>query len=237
MADLRAANQKMHDEIRALKASVDNLRTTVRHDTTPEQVRMLSAGLDSVKGSLASAKTETNDLAAKVDKLQPSKVQQLTERVGRLERQATDSTATGSLGKSESSRSESKGEHVDMVKAAPKPPVKPQELASAEDTRDAATPEKPVIISSWVVRDVYQGVALVEGKYGATREVVPGTSIPGAGVVKSIDRQHGGGWTITTTKGQLAYAGSPQRESRDYRRGSYGRGGYMDGPGGYRYGY
>ena len=67
-----------------------------------------------------------------------------------------------------------------------------------------------------MVRDVYQGVALIEGRRG-TLEVVPGVGIPGAGVVKSIDR-HGGGWTVTTTKGVVAYAAPP----REYRRADRG---------------
>ncbi len=72
------------------------------------------------------------------------------------------------------------------------------------------------MLPNYVVRDVYEGVAIIEGRRGPM-EVVPGVSIPGAGVVKSIDR-HGGGWTVTTTKGLLAYAAPP----RDYRRASRG---------------
>ena len=106
----------------------------------------------------------------------------------------------------------------------PTPPLKPTpaKLASAEaptktqaDMRLAdEAPAKPQVIAGYVVRDVYEGVALIEGRRG-TMEVVPGVGIPGAGVVKSIDRK-GNGWTVTTTKGLLAYATPP----RDYHRSS-----------------
>ena len=85
-----------------------------------------------------------------------------------------------------------------------------------ERTGDEAA-AKPAILPGWVVREVYQGVALIEGRRGPL-EVVPGVSIPGAGIVKSIDRR-GNGWTVTTTKGLLAYAAPPRevrRPVRDY---------------------
>ena len=217
MTQLRLSNQKMHDEIKALRTSLDTLRTAVRRDTTPEQVRMLSAGLDTMKAGLSSTNAAIGQINTKIDKLQPAKVQQLGERVGRLEHQALDSSPTASLSKSE------------PEKSAPKPPTKPTTLADAEDVPGGSQDDaKPQVISGWVVRDVYQGVALVEGKRGPM-EVVPGMAIPGAGVVKSIER-HGSGWTVTTTKGQIASNVTPQR---DYHRNSYSSSYYSR----YRYGY
>lgn len=218
MAQMRLANQKMHDEIKLLKASVESLRMTVRHDTTPEQVRVLSAGLDSIKGSIGTNTSAIAQLNGKVEKLQPGKLQQLTERVGRLEHQTLDPAATGSIAKADVLKSEN----------APKPPVKPASLVSEDMPGSEA--EKPQVIAGWIVRDVYQGVALIEGKRGSM-EVVAGVAIPGAGTVKSIER-HGSGWTVITTKGQLAFAASPAQ--RDYRRSPYQqRGGYPP----YRYDY
>ena len=94
---------------------------------------------------------------------------------------------------------------------------RPAEIKAADAKLEGAEDAvKPQVIAAWVVRDVYQGVALIEGRRG-TLEVVPGVSIPGAGVVKSIDR-HGSGWTVTTTKGVVAYAAP----ARDYRRADRG---------------
>jgi hypothetical protein len=55
------------------------------------------------------------------------------------------------------------------------------------------------LISNWVVRDVYNGVALVESPRGSI-EVVPGDIIPGAGTVKSIERR-GAGWVVIQNRG------------------------------------
>ena len=49
-------------------------------------------------------------------------------------------------------------------------------------------------------------------------EVVPGVAIPGAGTVRSIDR-HGAGWTVTTSKGLIAYMPLPRgRTQHGYYR-------------------
>jgi hypothetical protein len=236
MAQLQASNQKMHDEIKALKASVDTLRTALRRDTTPEQVRMLSAGLDTLKASVASTNATLEQLDGKIDKLQPGKIQQLAERLARLERQPLDPATTASIGTSDTAKADAPrpdAAALDASKTVPQPPAKPASLASAEASASPSDTDKPQVLTGWVVRDVYQGVALVEGKHGSM-EVVPGVAIPGAGVVKSIEK-HGTGWTVTTTKGQFASAASAPR---DYRRvpyqGAYQqRGGYPP----YRYDY
>ena len=239
LGDLRKTNQKMAAEIRGLHASLEALRTTVvRERSSGDDVRSLSAAVDQVKAGLAAARSEQTtqmaQLTGKVDKLQRDARQQ-AERVAHAEstrseasraearapeRQQVDTTATASI-------------PAPAAKAVPTPPAKPTVLASIESetgrgetgraqpakdqAKDQAAGEdgKPQVISGWVVRDVYQGVALIEGRRGSM-EVVPGVSIPGAGVVRSIDR-HGGGWTVTTTKGQLAFAAQHEQHRGGYR--------------------
>jgi len=70
--------------------------------------------------------------------------------------------------------------------------------AIAKD-ENRAIAKQPALISSWVVRDVYQGIALVEGKKGAL-QVARGEIIPGAGRVQSIEKR-GQGWVIITSQG------------------------------------
>ena len=66
-------------------------------------------------------------------------------------------------------------------------------LASAAST--------PQLITNWVVRGVYNGIALVASPRGSI-EVAPGEIIPGAGIVKSIERR-GGGWIVITSRGLI----------------------------------
>ena len=259
VAELRSANERMARDVDALRTELGTLRTALRQDRTPDQLRALAGELDGVKAGLSTVKGETTTaiaaLSGKIDKSQretDAKVQHLAAS-GPLERQGVDTASTGSLAPNEMKLAEVKSVQAQSAQAQPvqtrpSPPVpshasipvpvaKPAaatRLASAEEghkddvrkdevrrTLDERAGDeaaaKPAILPGWVVREVYQGVALIEGRRGAL-EVVPGVSIPGAGIVKSIDRR-GNGWTVTTTKGLLAYAAPPRevrRPVRDY---------------------
>ena len=236
MGELRKANQTMANEIRNLHASLEALRATVVRERSAsmsgagDTVRQLSASLDSVKSSLAGTRSE-----------QGAAIAQLTARIEKLQREAKAPAQPAAERVSDHAADRvpersSKPRDLDTAttasipapvpaKAVPTPPSKPTVLASIEPVpHEAESADKPQVISGWVVRDVYQGVALIEGRRGQM-EVVPGVSIPGAGVVKSIER-HNGAWAVTTSKGQLAYA-APQREQqheshRGYQRDYYG---------------
>ena len=241
-ADLRRSNQQMSEEIRHLRAGLDTLRASVHDDKTSAQVRVLQAGLENVQNGIATTRGETAQLTGKLDKVahEPAtKLQQLSERVAKLEKGSVDLTATASIPAGDAAR---------MTEGVPVPPAKPlntkpnvakavavksasaepasvrpvnTKVASAEPMKmpaEAAAESKPQVVPGFVVRDVYEGVALIEGRRG-TMEVVPGVGIPGAGIVKSIDRK-GNGWTVTTTKGLLAYA-APANAYRRANRPSH----------------
>ena len=73
-------------------------------------------------------------------------------------------------------------------------------VAEAKPPINAATGQRdPQLITNWVVRDVYDGIALVESPRGSI-EVTPGETIPGAGTVKAIERR-GAGWIVITNRG------------------------------------
>ena len=218
-AELRRTNQKMTADLTALRASLEALRGTLHPERTADQLRQLSAGLDGVKGGLVAAKTEAKDaaaqLAGKIDHLphpDAGKLQQLAERLERLEHQELDKTVTGSIPSAAAKTTPAVAASA-AIKPASKDLVEPGKKAGLD--KPGAAPEtdkKPVAIADWVVRDVYDGVAVVESKHGPL-EVVPGVAIPGAGVVKSIDR-HGAGWTVTTTKGVIAFVPLPRGRSQ-----------------------
>jgi hypothetical protein len=64
----------------------------------------------------------------------------------------------------------------------------------------APAPARPVI-RSWIVREVHDGVAVVEGPYGY-REIGPGEYLPGAGRVERIERR-GNDWQVVTSQGMI----------------------------------
>jgi hypothetical protein len=68
--------------------------------------------------------------------------------------------------------------------------------------RETGSPEMPVL-QDWAVRDVYNGIAVVQGGRGAPREVEPGDELPGGNRVLAI-RRLGGNWAVVTEQGIIA---------------------------------
>ena len=162
--------------------------------SSSDEVREMKKSLDALRASIDSIKTQTNgsiaQLGAKVERLQreQAKLQKPNERVSRNEH-VDSATTTGSIAHVTAS-------HVKVASA--------QTNTASSKSHPAATaavqPKKaPKLLVDWVVRDVYRGVALIEGPQG-TFEVARGDPIPGAGTVESIERKNGG-WVLVTSRG------------------------------------
>ena len=83
---------------------------------------------------------------------------------------------------------------------------KPAAVAAAAPSA-AVAPPKPEVgrlpkVEGWVLRDVGNGGALIEGRQGMF-EVYAGEPIPGLGRVDAIRRQDGK-WVVVTTKGLIS---------------------------------
>jgi hypothetical protein len=185
-SELLRMAQKMAEDIRNLKANVEALRAA------QSQTAKDTTALEGLKPRLEAVNTETGasiaELAGKVEHLQrepAAKLSQVLERLDRIERQFAAPFATASIG------------------AAPAPGKaagKLSQLAAAPATPPLENAKgHPQLITNWVVRDVYDGIALVESPRGSI-EVAPGEIIPGAGMVKSIERR-GAGWIVITSRG------------------------------------
>jgi hypothetical protein len=82
----------------------------------------------------------------------------------------------------------------------------PEITGSVADKQPATPPEakeppKPIILSGWVIRDIYRGRALVESRNGLF-EIAPGSNLPGIGRVETISQQNGR-WVVVTPKGLI----------------------------------
>jgi hypothetical protein len=201
-AELRHRTQELADEIRSLKTSLDQLRNSVAQTQSNEELHSLKKGLEGVKSGLEASKTETNasitQLTAKLDHMQHeqvAKLQQMLEKSERTEQRANNAPLTTAS--------------IAATQTAANPVVtKPQQsaalVAPAPIGSTDAQKKTPQPISNWVVRDVYDGIALVEGPAGAF-EVMQGENVPGLGTIKSIERR-GGSWVVVTSRGNVEYA-------------------------------
>jgi len=176
--------QKMAGDIQALKANVEALRAARSQTAT---------ALDGLKSRLEAGNTETAasiaELAGKIEHIQrepAAKLSQVLERLDRIERQIAAPLATASIGAAPAPGKAAAAKGAQLAVAPAKPPL--------ENAKG-----RPQLITNWVVRDVYDGVALVESPRGSI-EVAPGEIIPGAGMVKSIERR-GAGWIVITSRG------------------------------------
>jgi hypothetical protein len=98
------------------------------------------------------------------------------------------------------------------VAAAPAAPAAPKDITSSITPPATAAAAFPVAspapktevarlptVEGWVLRDVYKGVALIEGRRRVF-EVYAGDSVPGLGTVDAIRKQDGR-WVVVTSKG------------------------------------
>lgn len=77
--------------------------------------------------------------------------------------------------------------------------AKPTVAAAAAPAVTEST-RKTEPVDGWVLREVYNGSALVESRNRRLYEVMPGGVIPGVGRVESIERR-GARWVVLTDKG------------------------------------
>jgi hypothetical protein len=80
---------------------------------------------------------------------------------------------------------------------------KPEATGSLAPPPAAAEAKRP-IVDGWVLRRVYDGVALIQSRRGAI-EIEAGERLPGLGRVEEIKRQDGH-WVVVTSRGLIVPA-------------------------------
>ncbi len=161
---------------------------TVTAAATPadakEVVARLSAELATLKAGIDNTARNANAQFAK-----------LTERFDRAEKAQAEPAAKLSR----------IGETLERLEKRPPASIPVAAGASPETTGSIAlqSPKLPVV-EGWILRDIYDGLALVEGRRGMI-EVGPGSNIPGIGRVETIRKQDGR-WVVVTPKGIIVSA-------------------------------
>jgi hypothetical protein len=191
---------RLKEELRAVRGQVDALKTNPDQARQAQELRALRASLETLKEGVTAMRGDTANAIAQVSTSQGSKtadrdqqrVEKIAERLERLERQMADPTPIAAI----------------APKAEPpKPAVLPDAHALPTPADVAAAGQKgeirPKIIQNYVLREVADGVALIEGPDGL-REVWPGRGVPGAGKVTAIEKQ-AGKWVVITSEGLIEF--------------------------------
>ncbi len=192
---------KMANEMQVLRARVDVLRVAAQNQT-PENLRGVKKSLDGLQASFESAKAQTDasiaQVTARLDRLQhqEARLEKPVERLSHTGKSVGGPIMTGSIARAAPPQGA-------MVASAT--PTSPRGMARPFLGPVAPVKKRPHLLADWVVRDVYEGVALVEGPDGAI-EVTRGELIPGAGRVEAIERKNGR-WVVVTSRGIVGSLG------------------------------
>ena len=160
-------------------ASPDNART-IEVNALRGVITQLSAEVASLKASIDSNTKSANAQLSKI-----------ADRVDRAEKaQAEPASRVAKLSELL--------ERIDKRTASSAPA-----LASAPEVTGSIAPkqqDRPAVVNGWVLREVFNGGAMVENDRMGMFEVVPGANLPGLGRVETIRRQDGR-WVVVTPKG------------------------------------
>jgi hypothetical protein len=144
------------------------------------ELNAMKASLDTANRGANAQFAKISDRLASLERQQAdpaTKLQRLAEAVDRLDKRAAAAPdITGSIAK--------------PAEPAPAAPAAAPAAATAH------------VLNDWVVRDVRNGRALVESRYGGLFVVGSGSSLPGVGRVESVRRQDGA-WLVVTAKGTI----------------------------------
>ena len=161
------------DEVKALKDTVAQLRSTTK--TLSDNFAALKTSVDSQQRAEHADRQDRRDARAR------------REVSGRTAQDAAAAAAAADP-------------HGSRRTRAIASPTSPARTASRPTT--AAEPNgalKNSVVQGWVLRRVYDGAALIEGRDGII-EVEPGIVAPGLGRIEGIKRQDGR-WVVMTSRG------------------------------------
>lgn len=166
----------------------------------------IAAGLGSVIGAVTGATLlhPGDQAAAEKDSAALGTIAQLSGEITSL-RAALDASA-----KSSNSQIARLAERVDRAEKAQSEPVakatdrldvKPQgaTVGAPDVTGSIPAPQRLPVVEGWLLRDVFNGTAMIESRTGIY-QVVPGSNIPGLGRIEAVRRQDGR-WVVVTPRG------------------------------------
>jgi hypothetical protein len=161
----------------APRVDTENLKSMLAQIST--EVTALKSGLDITTRNVGAQLTKLTDRMDRAEKAQAepaAKLARINDAIERIEKRA----AAPSSFTTASAASDITG--------------------SVVQKQQSQTHEVP-IVEGWVLRDIFDGTALIEGPRGL-REVAPGSNIPGVGRVEKIKR-NGGRWMVFTPRGVI----------------------------------
>ena len=173
-------------------APADPMAFTASFDRINRELATLKASID---GSAKQSNSQIAKIADRMDRAEKSqadtgaKLARTAESLDRLDRRLaanaagdiTGSLPTGTLGTL---------------------PAGPGDRTAALADPKRSAPAQPIILDGWLLRDVFNGAAMIQSPRNGILEVIPGDSLPGLGRIEGIKRQDGR-WVVVTSRGLI----------------------------------
>ncbi|MFL5124519.1 MAG: hypothetical protein ACJ8CS_04680 [Microvirga sp.] len=194
---------RMAADVQALKGTLAALKDAVDRAKQEAAGRFaqVSERLDRTQKIEQEVATRVSALAERVDS--GPRLAQIVERLDRMEKQAVAGHAKPAATVASAAEVPLRTGSIPEQKPVPPSDVGRSEQAKTEaktEARAEAKPEPKPAIEGWVLREVYDGVALIEGRNKRLLEVAPGQSLTGIGRVEAIEKR-GRSWVVVTNRG------------------------------------
>lgn len=148
--------------------------------TAAEQGRSVDTVIARISAEIAALKTGSAAQSAKI-----------VERIDRMEKAQAEPAA----------RLAKLSEAVEKLRAQEATGAIAKPAAAPAPAPAASAPNRLPLVDGWVLREVADGIATVQGRPGIF-DVIPGDPLPGVGRVDAIRRQDGR-WVVVTSRGLI----------------------------------
>lgn len=198
MKDSREETARVASELKFVRIAVETLKgDRLRNDINGKQAQ-LSERLDRNAADLTARFAKLSEQMDRVEKTQrdPARIGALVERLERIEKHVQTAAAmpppkpVAAAQPQPAAAAPADVTHTGSL-PDPRPPAKPAE-----------TDHRKVQVDGFVLRDIDDGLALIEARNGRYYEVSPGMMLPGLGKVEAIERR-GRQWVVVTPKGYI----------------------------------
>jgi hypothetical protein len=150
----------------------------------------------SIDGSAKQANSQIAKIADRMDRAEKSqaetgaKLARTTESLDRLDHRLAANAAAGAAG--------------EITGSVPSGTLAqgPGDRTALADPRRAGAPAPTAVLDGWVLRDVFNGAAMIQSPRNGILEVFPGDTLPGLGRIEGVKRQDGR-WVVVTSRGLI----------------------------------
>ena len=171
----------------------ESARLAQEIDRLARTATALREASEAARGETKSLATSLSDRIGRSEQALDKRLTNLSETVARGEREQSERIA-GMIAQLE--------KKSQAVMAAVPAKIEPKLELKQEPTQTGSLPDKPKTetLDAWALRDVYDGVAILEDRRRRLVEVGRGDAVPGIGRVEAIERR-GRQWVVVTRQG------------------------------------